>query len=186
MYVICYGDSNTYGFDPCCYLGGRYEASFRWTEILAKKTGWEIRNEGTNGREIPRTETRFSHDIDLLIIMLGTNDLLQGADPATVTHRMEYFLNGLPFENDKVLLIAPPHMKFCEWVTEQSLINASIQLPKHYRTLAEKIGIRFIDAGEWSVPIAFDGVHFTESGHIAFAEALLKQTPFCYESLQET
>ena len=40
MNVICFGDSNTYGYDPRGYFGGRYEAGNRWVDILAGETGW--------------------------------------------------------------------------------------------------------------------------------------------------
>ena len=51
--VLCFGDSNTYGYDPRGYFGGRYEADSRWVDILAEKTGWTVCNMGQNGREIP-------------------------------------------------------------------------------------------------------------------------------------
>ena len=51
--VLCFGDSNTYGYDPRSCLGGRYPESVRWTGLL-KARGWEIINEGENGRAIPR------------------------------------------------------------------------------------------------------------------------------------
>ena len=60
MNVICFGDSNTFGFNPCSYLGGRYSSETRWVNILAAKTGWTIQNQGLNGREIPaRGENLF-------------------------------------------------------------------------------------------------------------------------------
>lgn len=172
MRVICYGDSNTYGYDPRSYFGGRYDAEFRWVDILAAKTGWEVHNSGMNGREIPRWETAFPKSTDLLIVMLGTNDLLQRPDPATVATRMEAFLNGLTMEKGNILLIAPPPIQLGEWVPSQSLIDTSVQLAKHYQILAERLGVRFADAGEWNIPMAFDGVHFSEEGHKAFAEGL--------------
>ena len=52
MNVICFGDSNTYGYDPRSWLGGRYDAGSRWVYILTSETGWTIRNMGVNGREI--------------------------------------------------------------------------------------------------------------------------------------
>lgn len=52
MKDICFGDSNTYGYDPRSWLGGRYDADICWVNILAAKTGWTIRNMGENGREI--------------------------------------------------------------------------------------------------------------------------------------
>ena len=39
--ILCYGDSNTYGYDPRSYLGGRYPASVRWTALL-RAAGWPV------------------------------------------------------------------------------------------------------------------------------------------------
>ena len=51
MTLLCYGDSNTYGFDPRSYFGGRYPAEVRWTHRLAQATGWTVHNAGkTAGR----------------------------------------------------------------------------------------------------------------------------------------
>ena len=170
MKVVCYGDSNTFGYYPRSYFGERYPADCRWVDILAAKTGWEIHNNGMNGREIPRKETVFPRSVDLLIVMLGTNDLLQGSSVDMVSNRMESFLSGLSIEKEKILLVAPPPMKYGEWVPDQRLIESSVQLAKCYHALSTSLGIRFADAGKWNVSTAFDGVHFTEDGHKAFAE----------------
>ena len=76
MKVICFGDSNTYGYDPRGYFGGRYDADSRWVDILATETGWTVCNMGQNGREIPSVVPALPADTDLLIVMLGTNCLL--------------------------------------------------------------------------------------------------------------
>ena len=170
--VICFGDSNTFGYDPRSYIGERYSAESRWVDILASKSGWEVRNNGMNGREIPQREAVFSKSTDLLIIMLGTNDLLQGRRVEDVVERMERFLNLLHIERKRIILIAPPPMQRGEWVQEQSLIDASAALAKAYAALAERTGVHFADAGKWNVTIAFDGVHFTEDGNKAFANGL--------------
>ena len=81
MKVICFGDSNTYGYDPRPLDGGRYDASCRWVDILQARTGWTVCNLGQNGREIPDEAPAFPPDTDLLIVMLGSNDLLQGGQP---------------------------------------------------------------------------------------------------------
>lgn len=39
MNVNCFGDSNTCGYDPRGYFGGRYDADSRWVDILAAETG---------------------------------------------------------------------------------------------------------------------------------------------------
>lgn len=172
MRAICYGDSNTYGYEPGTYIGGRYPASSRWVDLLSAKTGWTIENEGLNGRQIPRRPIQIPTDTDLLIVMLGTNDLLQGAGVNYVTKCMENFLNGLDIEKDKILLIAPPPMKIGLWAPTQELVDASIRLADSYRSLASKMGIRFANAGDWHVDMTFDGVHFTAQGHENFSKGL--------------
>ena len=172
MKIICFGDSNTYGYDPRGYFGGRYDAP--WPAILAARTGWNVVNDGMNGREIPQTPILFPMDTDLLIIMLGTNDLLQFRTPQAACEKMEHFLELLTLDRDKILLIAPPPMKFGEWVQNQELIDDSVMLGKHYKALAEHLGIRFADAGEWNIPLAYDGVHLSEEGHRAFAKGLIE------------
>lgn len=172
MKIICFGDSNTFGYDPRSYFGSRYEKGSRWVDILAAETGWEVHNNGMNGREIPPRETLFPKSTDLLIIMLGTNDLLQGNTAEAVSNRMAAFLQQLNITRDRILLIAPPPLALGEWVQNQKLIDASVALAKSYRNLALEMGIRFADAGSWGIELCFDGVHFSEAGHRAFAEGL--------------
>ena len=175
MNVICFGDSNTYGYDPRSYLGGRYDADSRWVDILAEKTGWTICNMGENGREIPFTAPSFPADTDLQIVMLGTNDLLQGRSPEQAAERLERFLLSLSLNRSKLLLIAPPPVKRGAWVPDQQLIDDSHSFAQLCQTLAEQLGIRFADAGKWDISLAYDGVHFTEQGHKAFAAGLLEE-----------
>lgn len=37
MKIVCFGDSNTYGYDPRSWLGGRYDVDSRWVDILGKR-----------------------------------------------------------------------------------------------------------------------------------------------------
>ena len=123
MNVICFGDSNTYGYDPRGYFGGRYNADSRWVDILATETGWTVSNMGQNGREIPSAAPVFPEDTDLLIVMLGTNDLLQGCSPEQAAERLGRFLAAVPLDRSKVLLIAPPPMTLGAWVPSPQLID---------------------------------------------------------------
>ena len=173
--IICFGDSNTYGYDPRSYLGGRYPADGRWLDILRDKTGWEIENRGENGREVPRSPLPFPIDTDLLIIMLGTNDLLQGRSPQAVAGDMEHFIRNLNIASDRIFLIASPPMALGQWVQSPALIQASVSLAKSYKELSVRLGIRFADAGQWGVELAYDGVHFTRQGHRSFAAGILRE-----------
>lgn len=175
MKIICYGDSNTYGYDPRSFLGDRYNREYRWVDILQSKSGWEIYNKGMNGRMIPISKMYFPESYDLLIIMLGTNDLLQFESPENAVKKMELFLSSINIEHEKIMLIAPPKMQLGEWVQSQELVDNSGLLAKNYRALAKKLGIRFADAGEWGITLTFDGVHFSEEGHKIFAEKLFME-----------
>lgn len=189
MTVLCFGDSNTYGYDPRSYFGDRYPAEARWVDILAEKTGIVTVNEGENGREIPRRDEEFRQfrqllaqsRADGLIVMLGGNDLLQGASPETAAERMERFLSQIDgIDRDCILLVGPPPKKLGAWVPDESLIRDSEALSAAYEELAAQLGIRFVDAGAWDIDLCYDGVHFTEEGHEAFAEgpaAYLREHP---------
>ena len=176
MKLWCFGDSNTYGYDPCGFFGGRYAAP--WPELLAEKAGFQVINDGKNGRMIPEREYEFSQfqrdavrcSADALIVMLGTNDLLEGATAKEAAARMEVFLNrcNMPL----ILLISPPPMKRGAWVPDDELVEESKELSRQYKALAAQRGIQFADAGEWDIELAYDGVHFTEEGHARFAEGL--------------
>lgn len=175
MNVICFGDSNTYGYDPHGYFGGRYDGDSRWVDILASETGWTVSNMGENGREIPSAAPVLPEDTDLLIVMLGTNDLLQGRSPEQAAERLERFLSGISLDRSKILLITPPPVKWGAWVPGQQLIDDSHTFAQLCQTLAKQLGIRFTDAGKWDIPLAYDGVHFTEQGHKTFTAGLLEE-----------
>ena len=107
--------------------------------------------------------------------MLGTNDLLQGRSPEQAAERLERFLSGIPLDRSNILVIAPPPVKRGAWVPGQQLIDDSRTFARLCQTLAEHLGIRYADAGKWDSPLAYDGVHFTEQGHRAFAAGLLEE-----------
>ncbi|MBQ3372011.1 MAG: lipase [Oscillospiraceae bacterium] len=179
--VLCIGDSNTYGFDPRSYIGSRYPETVRWTCLL-QKDGREIINCGQNGLCIPREyqyaincdAIRSYLPLDLIIVMLGSNDLLEEEPVDEIALNLERFLRVLQesFPDTKILLISPPVMKRGSWVPSQELIDASRKLGKTYKAVAEHLGIFHADAEEWKVELTYDGVHFTENGHAAFAKGL--------------
>ena len=176
MKLWCFGDSNTYGYDPRGFFGGRYAAP--WPELLAEKTGFQVINDGRNGRMIPSREYEFTqlrrdagrYGADALIVMLGANDLLNGATAGEAAARMAAFLSrcSLP----RTLLVGPPPMKRGAWVPDDGLVAASKALARQYEALAERLGIQFASAGEWDIELTYDGVHFSEEGHARFAEGL--------------
>lgn len=183
MRVLCLGDSNTFGYDPRSFLGGRYPEDVRWTGRL-RGMGAEILNYGQNGLSIPgaaqlpaiRELLCRAAPLDAVTVMLGSNDLLGGATDEDCAARMEPLLRCLAESAGaaRVLLIAPPPMRRGDWVADDALVEASARLGAAYRRLAEQLGVSFADAGNWGVSLAFDGVHLTPEGHAAFARGVFE------------
>ena len=183
MRILCFGDSNTYGYDPRSYLGDRYPPESRWPDLLAAETGWQVENAGLNGRTIPRRPGELAAaeallaaggPPDVLLVLLGGNDLLLGASPEDAAEWMGAFLrralDTLP--PGRVLLASPPPLAPGTWVADPALPARSAELGRRYRALAETLGVPFVDTAPWQVPLAFDGVHFTEAGHRLFARRM--------------
>ena len=179
--ILCLGNSNTYGYDPRGAFGGRYPKEVRWTGRLAE-AGWEVFNRGMNGGMVP-TGGQASALLDLAVsllpldvitLMYGTNDVLQGGSAAAAGERMEAFARAMQTRigEAELLIIAPPPVTYGDWVQSESVIRESAALSGEYRRAAAALGAHFADAGAWGVGLAFDGVHFTEAGHAAFFEGL--------------
>lgn len=185
--ILCWGDSNTYGYDPQSPLGGRYPPQVRWTDQLAAlRPGREVWNWGENGREILRRPWELQRleealqkaaPVDGVVIMLGSNDLLQMSPPRAEVAEARMgaliaWLQARRGQGTRILLTAPPPMRRGAWVGEDALVEASRTLAQRYRALAGALGIPFADAGAWEVELAFDGVHFTPRGHQAFGRGM--------------
>ena len=176
MKIVCYGDSNTYGYDGDEMFGGRFPEERRWPELLGQMLGCECVNCGLNGRRVPRFQRSVEADLTLLrrfgdgagvIVMLGTNDILAEAEPEDVAEHMRRFLEALrgAMPQSPVLLVAPPPVTgFGEEYSQESEALAAA-----YERVAEELGISFADTAFWQIPMGGDGVHFSERGHRLFA-----------------
>ncbi len=107
MKIVCFGDSNTYGFDPRLGGSGRYDKYERWTGILDAQEGLSVVNEGLNGRCIPDSASGFASlasvldqnpDADVFAILLGTNDIfmIPGMTAERVADRMRRVFQNVP------------------------------------------------------------------------------------------
>ena len=196
--ILCFGDSNTWGYEPL--VARRYPADVRWTGVLQNSLGdgFRVIEEGLNGRtNVTNEEARpirsgldvlpvllESHrPLDLVVIMLGTNDLKhdfdlsaeQIADGARQVCRCvidcEHLMDGPP----EILLISPTHV---ELMTEEEqglfigAIEKSRELARHYQGVAEDLGIHYLDASKIVVKTDLDGVHWDADQHKAFGKAL--------------
>ena len=188
MRIFCFGDFNTYGYDARSMLGERLGGNERWPEILGKLSGWEVVNEGMNGREIPESPwflERFDRllsacaPVDLLFLMLGSNDLLNSYCPdiENIGSRMEKFVKhvrkhpAVDGRGEKIILAAPPPVEIgCCGEQYVCYDRESHKFGACYETIAKQYGLRFADTAGWELPLAHDGVHLTPEGHMRFAE----------------
>jgi lysophospholipase L1-like esterase len=197
--IVCYGDSNTWGADPSG--AGRFAPDVRWTWVLQRELGadYKVIEEGLNGRttniedtiEVDRNgraqlpPTIESHrPFDLMIIMLGTNDLkarnnrsaadiAQSASKlAEIAKRSQAGQNG---ENPKVLLMVPPAIiesgGGLDLLFEGSIEKSKL-FPEQYAFYANAVGVEFLDAGRVIVSSPVDGIHFDPEAHAKLGKAV--------------
>lgn len=183
--LILFGDSNTYGYDPRGFLGGRYPEDVRWTTHVkeALKDSYEIVEEGMNGRMLPElgyglftTVIQGLSREDVFVMMLGTNDILLTSHP-NVKATLQRLDSILSYVSKNCLatfiLIAPPYISAID--QEMQLYHdCSVEMNTGYMKLAKDHNIKAIDAGSWNIEMGYDGVHFSIEGHKQFAKSLLE------------
>ena len=212
-HIVCFGDSNTHGYcaDPndCAERGDRFNEEERWTRLLQKALGEDylVLEEGLSGRTTvfrdPLHECMsgldviysclMSHEpVDLLIIMLGTNDTKErfGANAACIGIGMERLVikaktvqawrNGVP----NILVIAPPHIGEGLYnghpngfAMGEGCPKKSRELAPFYKELAERQGCAFLDAEGLAEFNTADYMHLTRKGHAALAAHLADMVP---------
>jgi lysophospholipase L1-like esterase len=196
--IVCFGDSNTWGFDPA--IRGRLPSDQRWTGVLQSTlgSGYRVIEEGLNGRTTTVDDPIYPHrngrdylppcleshaPFDLVTIMLGTNDLKarfnrSSSDIAESAGILADFARCAPFgpENrpPKVLLIAPPPVTLLTELAEmfEGSEEKSRKFAKYYQLRAERLGIGFFDAGSVIRCSDLDGIHFEAAEHATLGRAL--------------
>ncbi len=199
--ILCFGDSNTYGANPNNMK--RWARSERWTGILQEILGedYYIIEDGLSGRttcfDDPLTPDRNGVKVlpyhlethaplDLVIIMLGTNDtkslfcasaktIAMGAGKVVEAAKNYIYLEG--FRRPEILLVSPIHIEEgveiysgCD-TFEVSSHEKSLELAQLYKKEAERLKVHFFDASAVAAP-GCDRVHMDKKDHKAFAEAI--------------
>lgn len=207
-HIVCLGDSNTHGYcaDPgdCADHGDRFNEEERWPCLLQKHLGEEylVLEEGLSGRTTvfndPLHESMaaldviysilMSHErVDLLIVMLGTNDVKErlGANPACIAIGLERLLlkamsvpawkNNTP----NILVVCPPHIGDGLWDEPmgKGCPEKSKVLARYYKPKCDALGVHFLDAEGIAEFNKVDFMHLTRKGHKDLAEALSALVP---------
>ena len=201
--VLCYGDSNTYGFDP--YTSGRYPRDKRWTTVLGEMLGpgYEVIPEGLNGRTTAydRPGAAWKNGassfvacmgthkpVDWLIIMLGTNDCNEdlGLSAEDIAAGMEKLVSmaeeetpGLQGCVPQIVVAAPAAIredyKDSPFAHELSpdSIRKSKEIGPLYEEVAKRHGCLFVNATD-GAEVSDDCEHLSPKGHEQLAGMLCR------------
>ena len=210
-HILCFGDSNTHGYcaDPgdCADAGIRFNESERWTKLLQTCLGddYLVIEEGLSGRttcfDDPIHEglkgldylypcLKSHEDIDLLIIMLGTNDCKDRfyASAACIGIGLARLVKKAMAadcwggKQPNILVVAPPPIG--EGMLQspvaatmgEKCVEKSRLLAHYYKEQCALLGCHFMDAAGCEFN-QIDYMHLTRKGHAQLAQQLADLVP---------
>lgn len=192
--VLCFGDSNTWGFDP--ETETRFPREVRWPGRLQAALGdeWHVVEEGLNGRtatldspiDFGRNGLSYlrpcldSHaPLDAVLIALGTNDLAEryGLTPTDVARAVALLAYAVAKSDagpggsaPMPILLCPPRVGDATWTEDWAgTPSKSALLPDRFRAVAEEGGYELLDLGDVTRFSDVDGIHLDVEGHAAVA-----------------
>lgn len=194
--VVCFGDSNTYGYRPAD--GKRYSYEERWTGILNERLrhfGYVVAEEGLVGRTTVFDDSfRYgrngaktlpvvleTHNPSVVILMLGTNDCKAEfrASSKTIAGGIETLINQIKNYDPSITIVLASPIHLGEKVHEaqydpefdEHSVDVSKALKKEYLRIALKYNCSFIAASDYASPSIEDQEHLTAAGHRDLARA---------------
>jgi len=193
--ILCFGDSNTWGCVPLVEFGHtrRFGPDVRWPGVVRRElgSGYQVVEEGLNGRTTvfddpiePHRNGRtylapclLTHrPVDLVVLMLGTNDLKHrfGLGPADIAAGAESLIEliarseaGADGGAPLVLLVCPPPLARLTLLADEfaDSTSKSQRLAGHYEQVAAATGCAFLDAGTVIRSSDVDGIHLDAEEH---------------------
>ena len=198
-HIVCFGDSNTHGY--CAENNGRFDETQRWTCLLQKGLGddYLVLEEGLSGRTTCFTDPiheglngldyiypcLMSHEpVDLLIIMLGTNDTKErfGSSAACIALGLKRLIAKAIATTDcwrdgkpNILVVTPQNIgrEYADTEVAQTMgrgcAKKSEGLAAQYEQIAKMMGCHYLDANQVvsAGPNQVDFMHLTEDGHLS-------------------
>nr|WP_204354515.1 GDSL-type esterase/lipase family protein [Paracoccus saliphilus] len=201
--ILVYGDSNTWGYMPVeSGPTTRYPADVRWPGVLQTELGegYEIIEAGLSARTTDIADPTLPHisgagldgsaalspiiashlPLDLVVIMLGTNDVKTQFDrsPFRTALGMGKLIDiveqtgsgvGTEYQTPEVLVLAPPPLGNLHPEERAERFTGGVDktraLPKYYEAIAEAADAEFLDIGTLAETDGIDGVHFSAETH---------------------
>ncbi len=201
--LLCFGDSNTHGSIPMLHRDDsrRFGPEERWPGVLRREldAGWTIIEEGLPGRTTLHDDPiegvyknglwylraclESHRPIDMMTLMLGTNDLKSrfAVQPLDIAESVGILLDTIAKSQagpngaaPRVLLIAPPPLAKLTFLGDMFAggTEKSQRLGAVYSPQAEKFGAAFLDAGTVIRTSDIDGVHFEPGEHAKLGKAV--------------
>ncbi len=193
--ILCFGDSNTYGYIP--NNGARYDKNTRWTGVLSLLSHgkFEIIEGGCNNRTAFAANPAgkiftgyeilpelLTDDFDAVVLAIGINDtqFLYNLSSIEIASGVEKLINIVKVKSPqaKILLVAPSILTedvlngnfAC--LFDRTSIEKSRQLPLLYQKIAEKQNIEFLDLNSVAKTSSLDGLHYAPEQHLKIAQAI--------------
>lgn len=193
--ILCFGDSNTYGYIP--NNGARYDKNTRWTGVLSLLSHgkFKIIEDGCNNRTAFAANPAgkiftgyeilpelLTDDFDAVVLTIGINDtqFLYNLSSIEIASGVEKLINIVKVKSPqaKILLVAPSILTddvlngnfAC--LFDRTSIEKSRQLPLLYQKIAEKQNIEFLDLNSVAKTSSLDGLHYAPEQHLKIAQAI--------------
>jgi lysophospholipase L1-like esterase len=198
--ILCYGDSNTWGYDPVASAGTpyaiRHPHDVRWTGVLARELGegHRVIEEGMNGRTTVLDDPVIQHrngrtylpacleshkPIDLVVLMLGTNDLkvmynMPAGEIAAGAGQLVKLIKqsecGPKAGPPRVLLVCPAlvgDFSRAPDIAEKFVgaLEKTQRFPALYEAIAQQYGCAFLNIQPHAKASEWDGLHFEADQH---------------------
>ena len=196
--ILCYGDSNTYGFIPG--TAGRYNKHERWSGILSEiLSDFEIVEEGMNNRNgffiNPENEKlcggkylpvclQKHKNIDICILALGTNDaqFFYNLNRENAKKGLQHLIDCILLANKDTKIIIIPPVKISTSILEsyfaiqfnQTSIERIKEVFPIFEEIAKENNCLYFDFNEFVKPSELDGLHYNATSHKVIAEKLGK------------
>ena len=194
--IICYGDSNTFGFNP--KDGSRFDENTRWTSKLQNILGndYNVVNEGLCDRtgfvnnpkgflfsaqkHFPKMITK-TDNIDLIILAVGSNDLQFQYDVSfgAIEKGLEKLINIAQEKTENIIIVPPVMLSekvlegFFSYQFDKTSIIKSKKVGRIFRQIANVYHCGYFDINKITSPSDYDGLHYDENSHILIAEKLV-------------
>ena len=204
--VLCFGDSNTHGTVPMTSMTDirRFPHDIRWPSVMANALGsdWKVICEGHPGRTTVHDDPIEGHHknasrallvlleshrpVDLLVMMLGTNDLkarfnvgaveiAQGVEK--LVHLIRTTQTGPSQTAPGILIITPPPIRDAGPLMEifEGGVGKSRRFAETFATMGKRAGVPVFNAATACAMSESEGIHMDEVAHQALGLAVAKE-----------